>query len=136
MVEEKSIVVEVGGKEFTLVKTGREQAEQVILLGKWVNTHGVPALSQIMNEEGEISFENGFELLGDVIESLTADALIDLFIVTLGCTKTFANKHFDAAVLVESLMLVYEHQPSIGRIVSRFFSQTSSEESTEEPSTT
>lgn len=136
MSEEKSVVSEIGGKEFTLVKVGREQAEQVIQLGKWVNTHGVPALSQIMNEEGEISFENGFDLLGDVIESLTADALIDLFVVVLGCSKTFANKHFDVAVLIESLMLVYEHQPSLGRVLSRFFSQTSSEESTEEPSTT
>jgi len=137
MSDEKSVsTIVVGGKEFTLVKVGREQAEQVIQLGKWVNTHGVPAIAQVMNEEGEISFDNGLDLLGDIIEVLTADALIDLFVVILGCSKTFANKHFDIAVLIEAVMLVYENQPSLGRVLGRFFSQASSEESTEEPSTT
>ena len=133
---EKSAVIEVGGKEFELVKTGREQAEQVIQLGKWINTYGLPAISQLTNEEGEITFSGGFELLGDIIDVLTADALIDLFVVVIGCPKNFANKHFDVSVLIDAIAMVYEKQPSIGRVLSRFFSPVSSEESITEPSTT
>lgn len=128
--------LEVAGKSFDLVKTGRDQAEQVIQLGKWVNTYGVPALQGMMNDEGEISFSSAFDLLGDVLETLTADALVDLYVLVLGCSKQFANKHFDIGTLIEALALVYESQPSIGRVLSRFFSLVSSEESTEEPSTT
>lgn len=128
--------IEIAGKSFGLVKTGRDQAEQVIQLGKWVNTYGVPALQGMMNDEGEISFSSGFDLLGDVLQTLTVDALVDLYVLILGCSKQFANKHFDIGILVESLALVYESQPSIGRVLSRFFSLVSSEETTEEPSTT
>jgi hypothetical protein len=134
--EDNVSTLEVAGKSFDLVKTGRDQAEQVIQLGKWVNTYGVPALQGMMNDEGEISFSSAFDLLGDVLETLTADALVDLYVLVLGCSKQFANKHFDIGTLIEALALVYESQPSIGRVLSRFFSLVSSEESTEEPSTT
>ena len=134
--EENSVsTLEVAGKSFDLVKTGRDQAEQVIQLGKWVNLYGVPALQGMMNDEGEISFSGGFDLLGDVLKALTADALVDLYVLILGCSKTFANKHFDIGTLVEAIALVYDSQPSIGRVLSRFFSLVSSEETTEEPST-
>ncbi len=136
MEESKVTIVEIAGKSFDLVKTGREQAEQVIQLGKWVNTHGVPALQGMMNDEGEISFSSGIDLLGDVLETLRADALVDLYKLLLGCSKTFANKHFDIGILVEALISVYDAQPSIGRVLNRFFSLVSSEETTEEPSTT
>jgi len=128
--------IEVAGKSFELVKQGREQAEQVVALGKWMNQYGLPALEGMMNEEGEVTFSSGLALLQDLIGSLTPDALIDLYIVILGCSKDFAEKHFDIAVLVDSVMMVYEAQPSIGKVLSRFFSQTSSIESSEEPSTT
>ena len=82
--EDNANMLEVAGKEFDLVKTGRDQAEQVIQLGKWVNTYGVPALQGMMNDEGEISFSSGFDLLGDVLQTLTADALIDLYVFILG----------------------------------------------------
>jgi len=132
---ESSVKLEVAGKTFELVKVGREQAEQVIQLGKWINEYGIPALSGMMNEEGEISFVSGIDLLGDVIEKLTVDAIIDLFVLVFGCSKTFANKNFDIGVLVEGLTLVYEAQPSIGKVISRFFSAATSVENTEEPST-
>ncbi len=131
---ESSVKLEVAGKTFELVKVGREQAEQVIQLGKWINEYGVPALSGMMNEEGEISFTSGFDLLSDIIDKLTADALIDLFVLVFGCPKNFANKNFDIGVLVEGLTLVYDAQPSIGKVISRFFSAVTSEEDTEEPS--
>lgn len=126
----------VAGKEFELVKTGREQAEQVIQLGKWINEHGVPALQSMMNEDGEITFENGFVLLSDVLDKVTVDALIDLFSLALGCSKGFANKNFDVAILIDAIQQIYDSQPSIGKVISRFFSQDISEDITEEPSMT
>ena len=130
-----SAQVEVADKTFELVKTGREQAEQVVALGKWVNQYGLPALEGMMNEEGEVTFEGGLDLLQGIIGSLTADALIDLFVVILGCSKKFANENFDIAILIDAVFEVYDAQPSLGRVLSRFFSQTTSTENTEEPST-
>ena len=130
-----SAQVEVADKTFELVKTGREQAEQVVALGKWVNQYGLPALEGMMNEEGEVTFEGGLDLLQGIIGSLTADALIDLFVVILGCSKKFANENFDIAILIDAVFEVYDAQPSLGKVLSRFFSQTTSTENSEEPST-
>ncbi len=130
------VQVEIAGKTFELVKSGREQAEQVVSLGKWMNQYGLPALEGMMNEEGEIVFSGGLDLLQEIIGSLTADALIDLYIVVLGCSKKFADENFDIAVLIDAIVEVYEAQPSLGRVLSRFFSQTTSIENSEEPSTT
>ncbi len=130
-----SAQVEVAGRTFELVKTGRGQAEQVVALGKWVNQYGLPALEGMMNEEGEVTFEGGLDLLQGIIGSLTADALLDLFVVILGCSKKFANENFDIAILIDAVFEVYDAQPSLGKVLSRFFSQTTSTENSEEPST-
>ena len=130
-----SAQVEVAGRTFELVKTGRGQAEQVVALGKWVNQYGLPALEGMMNEEGEVTFEGGLDLLQGMIGSLTADALLDLFVVILGCSKKFANENFDIALLIDSVFEVYDAQPSLGKVLSRFFSQTTSTENSEETST-
>lgn len=130
-----SAQVEVAGRTFELVKTGRGQAEQVVALGKWVNQYGLPALEGMMNEEGEVTFEGGLDLLQGIIGSLTADALLDLFVVILGCSKKFANENFDIALLIDAVFEVYDAQPSLGKVLSRFFSQTTSTENSEEPST-
>lgn len=132
----ESVNFVVAGKEFDLVKSGRDQAEQVVQLGKWINTYGIPALSSMMNDAGEISFTGGIDLLGDIISALSADALVDLFVVVLGCSKRFANEHFDVSSLIDAITIVYDEQPSISRLLARFFSADSSEESSEEPSTT
>ncbi|HEC63757.1 MAG TPA: hypothetical protein ENI23_00520 [bacterium] len=131
-----STTIEVADRTFELVKSGREQAEQVVSLGKWMNQYGLPALEGMMNEEGEIVFAGGLDLLQEIIGGLTADALIDLYIVVLGCSKKFANEHFDIATLIDAIVEVYEAQPSLGRVLSRFFSQTTSIEDSDEPSTT
>ncbi len=131
-----STTIEVADRIFELVKSGREQAEQVVSLGKWMNQYGLPALEGMMNEEGEIIFEGGLDLLQEIIGGLTADALIDLYIVVLGCSKKFADEHFDIATLIDAIVEVYEAQPSLGRVLSRFFSQTTSIEDSDESSTT
>lgn len=131
-----SSTITVADRTFELVKSGREQAEQVVSLGKWMNQYGLPALEGMMNEEGEIEFSGGLDLLQEIIGGLTADALIDLYIVVLGCPKKFADTNFDIAILIDAMVEVYESQPSIGKVLSRFFSQTTSVESLDEPSMT
>ncbi len=130
-----SSTITVADRTFELVKSGREQAEQVVSLGKWMNQYGLPALEGMMNEEGEIEFSGGLDLLQEIVGSLTADALIDLYVVVLGCSKKFANENFDIAVLIDAVVEVYEAQPSIGKVLSRFFSQTTSVVSSDESST-
>lgn len=127
--------IEVGGQEFQLVKTGRNQAEQVVLIGKWLSQYGLAALNELADEEGNIVIEGGIEMIGTIIEQLSADALIDLFSLIIGCPKSFAEKHFDIAILIDALMTVYESQASFQRVISRFFSPTTSTSDTEESST-
>ncbi len=131
-----SAQIEVAGKTFELVKTGRGQAEQVVALGKWMNQYGLPALEGMMNEEGEVAFEGGLDLLQEIIGVLTVDALIDLFVVILGCSKKFADENFDIAILIDAVIELYDAQPSLGKVLGRFFSQTTSIENSDESSTT
>ena len=125
---------EVGGQEFQLVKTGRDQAEQVVQIGQWLSLYGLAALQELADEEGNIQIDNGVEMIGTILGQLTADALIDLFSLIIGCPKSFAEKHFDIAILIDAVMFVYESQSSFQRVISRFFSQTTSTNDSEESS--
>lgn len=127
--------IEVGGQDFELVKTGRNQAEQVVQIGQWLSLYGLAALQELADEEGNIKIENGVEMIGTILQQLSADALIDLFSLIIGCPKSFAEKHFDIAILIDALMLVYESQSSFQRVISRFFSPTTSTNDSEESST-
>lgn len=126
--------IEVGGQEFNLVKTGRNQAEQVVQIGKWLSRYGLAALQELADEEGNVVIEDGIAMIGTIIGQLSADALIDLFSLIIGCPNSYAEKHFDIAILIEALMTVYESQPSFQKVISRFFSQTTSTSDTEESS--
>jgi hypothetical protein len=136
MSENEKSVIEVAGKKFDVVKKGREQAVQVIDIAKWLKTYGIDSLDELANEEGEVQIDSGVDFISQVIESLSADALIDLYTILLGTSKKFADENFDIAVLVEAGIMVYENQPSFRRLIERFFSTSTSEETTEESSTT
>lgn len=131
---EKGKVV-VAGEEFNVIKTGRDQASQVLAIAKWIKDHGADSLGSMANEEGEIKTEGGASFISNLVEGLTVDALIELYVIVLGCSKKFANEHFDIAVLIESLVLIYEEQPSFRRLFERFFSTSTLESDTEESST-
>ena len=128
-------VIEVGGQEFELVKTGRNQAEQVVQIGQWLSLYGLAALKELADEEGNIHIEDGIVMIGTILEQLSADALIDLFSLIIGCPKSFAEKHFDVGILLDAVMTVYESQAAFQRVISRFFSQTTSTNDSEESST-
>lgn len=129
-------VIEVGGKEYQVLKTGRAQAQQVLDLTKWIAKHGVPAL-EAMSEDGEdIQSENALVFVSALVEHLTVDALIDLFVVMVGCSYEDAEVYFDIATLIDVVIEVYNRQPSLRRLIERFFSEPDIVETQEELSTT
>lgn len=125
--------VELNGKRYAVIKTGRAQAEQVLLVTRWISRHGVQAMQAIQTDSLSAS---GIEFLGKFVEALTPDALIDLFIALVGCPKEDAELYFDIAVLIDVAMQVYERQPAVRRLVERFFSTPNSASISDERSTT
>lgn len=134
MSDETSTLMEVGGKQYELVKTGRAQADQVIQLTRWITKHGSKAVAAFSGEQ--INSSSGLSFLGNLVASLDGDALIDLFVTVVGCEKEDAEIYFDVAILIESVMIVYEKQPTIKRLVDRFFSNSNLKDSMEDTSTT
>lgn len=128
--DETTVVID--GKSYQLIKTGRAQAEQVILVTKWISRHGIPALKELQKTGGLENTTNSIEFVGVLIEALSADALLDLFTVIIGCSAEVAETHFDAAVLIDGLVTVYDKQPVIRRLIERFFSTPASEAESQE----
>lgn len=129
-----STVFEIGGKKYDVVKKGIGQAKQVADFGHWMANYGATALRNL-NDGGESGPLGIVEIIGGVLGSLSADALIDLFITVFGCTKKEADEYFDISVLIDGLAELYNNQPAIKRMLSRFFSVTPSESTEQESST-
>lgn len=110
-------VVSGFGHDFSVIKTGRDQASQALGMTRWLAKYGLKALQ----EDDKLNFEDGMIVLEVLTERLTVDAVIELFAVMLGCTKGFANKHFDISILLSTLVKVYESQPAFREIIARFF---------------
>ena len=127
--------VEVGGKNYRVIKKGREQAQQVVMVSRWLGTYGPGLVAGLQGNDGSFEVESGFSFIGQILENLTSDALVDLFSVLLGCSKKVAEEHFDIGILVDVLVEVYDGQPGIRRVIDRFFSTPESEEPTEDSST-
>ncbi len=125
--------VDVGGKAYKVVKTGREQAEQVVLLTRWLSAYGPQLLSGIQQDE-QLPQASGLDFITGILGKVTSDALVDLFQVLVGCSKKDADKYFDIGILVDVALDVYENQPGIQRLIDRFFSTDELEESTEDSS--
>lgn len=135
---EKTTVITVAGEEFDVVKRGYDQAEQVISLMRWLSKYGTPALEGARGEDGELEAENAEDvlgILGKVFEVLDPGALIDLYVLILGCSRDFAMEYFDIAVLIDAVITVYEEQPSFRKVFDRFFSTPALEEQVEDSST-
>lgn len=128
--------INIAERDYVLIKTGRAQAEQVILLTRWASKHGASAFRQLSEDGVEVTKLGGAELIGSLVGALNADALIDLFTAIVGCSPEISEEHFDIATLVEAAIFVYEGQPAIKRLIDRFFSMPSSSTSLVEDSTT
>lgn len=127
--------VEVNGQQYDVIKTGRAQADQVLRITRWLAKYGVKAFRQTQKDTDKFEISDGMEFITGILESLTSDALVDMFQAIIGCAKEDAELYFDIAVLIEAVVMVYEGQPSVKRLIDRFFSTPSSPESTEESST-
>jgi len=114
----------VDGQEFNVVKRGYGQAKQIAEFGRWLNRHGAPAIHKLTREDGGIEAPDTFRLVLALLDTLTPEAMIDLYCTVLGCEKELANEHFEVDVLVEALIALYHNQPAIQKAVSRFFSIT------------
>lgn len=132
--EVKEGFIEVGGKQYKIVKSGRAHAEQVVLLTRWLGAYG-PALLEGVQGSDEAVETTGVGMITTILSNVTSDALIDLFQVLIGCNKKDAEKYFDVGILVEVALDVYENQAGIRRLIDRFFSTEESIESTEDSST-
>jgi len=135
MSDVKEGYIEVGGKQYKMVKTGRAHAEQVVLLTKWLGMYGPDLLKGLQTDDVEGEEGGGLVMITQILANITSDALIDLFHVLIGCSKKDSEKYFDIGILVEVTMDVYENQPGIRRLIDRFFSTEESEEPTEDSST-
>lgn len=117
----------VGNSEYPLVKKGRAQAEQIEDLLQWLGSYGGKFFDEMTNAEGEVEINTSIPLLiEDVSRVVTADALIELYIVVTGCTEEEAEEHFDVAQLIDVTIEVFEQQESFKKVVNRFFSKKSS----------
>lgn len=129
--------VAVGEQKYPVIKVGRAQAEQVVRITRWLSRHGARAIKEMQTDPNvNVAGLGGVEVLGKFVETLDADALIDLFYALIGCSKEEAELYFDIATLIEVAVEVYERQTSVRRLIDRFFSSGSSKSTTEEPSTT
>lgn len=125
--------ITIAGEVYDTIKTGRAQANQVILVTKWIAKHGMRAFRSLNIDQAQNL--TGTELIFKLVEELDADALIDLFIALVGCSKEVAEVHFDIATLIDVAVDVYQNQPSLRKIVDRFFLSANSSDSTQELST-
>lgn len=119
-------VVTLAGKTYPLLKKGREQAAQVIDLGRWINQYGIPAAMSLANDKGELAFNDGLDMLGKIVNVVSVDALLSLFTTIVGCSDKVTEEYFDIGILVDSISYVYENQPVVTRLIKRFFSGASS----------
>ncbi len=118
-------VFEIDGKNYNVVKRGREQARQVTLIGSWLVKHGAPTVRAIQGAEG-LEDMSGIEVIGQALSTLSEDSLIDLFQVVFGCDKKVAEESFDIALLIDGAMAMYNGHPAIQKLVNRFFSGSTS----------
>lgn len=131
------VTIKVGDSVYSVVKSGREQAKQVARLTKWLSKYGITAINSVKGKtvDGNDTAQT-IEVMLELFGALSEDALLELFGLVTGCTQDEAEKYFDVADLIDAVVIVYEEQPSIRRLVERFFSVPASTKTSEESSTT
>ena len=116
-------VFEIGGQSYNVVKKGIAQAAQVSALGGWLAKYGTQAYRAVQDNDEKAS---GIEIVGVIMRHFDAEALVELFDLLFGCGLDVAREEFDIATLIDGAFAVYENSPSIKRVLSRFFSVTTS----------
>ena len=120
--EEKPISVFVGEKEYFFEKKGIDEAEQVSAILGWLGKYGAKLTEEFSDDEGNLSIGGDvFSFLGALGKLATPQALIDLFVVAIGCSRKEAEEYFDIGVLVDGVEILLA-QEKYAKIVNRFFS--------------
>lgn len=117
-------VFRIGGRDFQIVKRGKEYARQTGAIMSWLGVHGGAALAryqeQTSGDTGDAPVDT-LSFLGKALGAvLEEDAVIDLGAILLGSEKEFAEEHFDIGWVINALELVWTGQPGIRYAVRRF----------------
>lgn len=131
-VEVEERYFEVGGTKYKAIKTGFAQAEQVSGVARWLGKHGKEIFSNVQQQgkDGEAPTQE-LELVLAAFEVVSPQALVSLFDIVVGCGPEKAKKYFDIEILIDGVMAFFE-QPSIRRVIDRFFTTSESSDQTEE----
>lgn len=114
--------VTVGEKEYELDKKGRSQAEQISNLISWLAKYGDNIAEEITDREGNVEVPtNTAQVLIVLNKVVSADALIDLFVVVTGCSEKEADEYFDIVSLIDGVVAVLS-QDRYAKVINRFFS--------------
>ena len=113
-------VFEIGGVEYNVVKRGLAQAQQVAEIGRWLAIYGAPAIRAIQDNP-DFAEMGGMEVVTSMLGTLSGESLVELYSLVFGCPMEVANEYFDIAQMVDGIISLYENQPSIKRLVGRFF---------------
>jgi len=123
--EEESLpeTVEVGGKIYHLKKEGAAQAKQVADLLNWLGNYGTQ-LSSVLSSDGEGAAENMLESTWGMLTAIgkvaSEKALLDLFVVVIGCSNSEASKYFSINSLVDGIQVLFAQEEYV-KVLNRFF---------------
>jgi len=131
---EKAHIIEIGGEEFNLYKTGGDQARQITRILKWLGKYATPLIDEFSNEDGAIEFGSIFDVLIKIAEVLDDETLMAAFDVVVGCNRDFTNEHFDINTLADAIEVLLENE-SYRKVIERFFGTQSSNTNLDQSST-
>ncbi len=114
---------DIGGQSYSVLKKGLAQAQQVSELGAWLARYGTQAYRAVQDSDEKAG---GIEIVGVIFQQLQAESLVELFSLLFGCGVDVAREEFDIATLIDGAFALYENSPAIKRVLSRFFSSSSS----------
>ena len=123
--EEESLpeTVQVGDKIYPLTKTGKAQAKQVADLLNWLGSYGQKLASVLVTDEGDATeniMNSTWGMLTAIGQVASEDALVDLFVVVTGCSKSEADKFFSVNTLVDGIQVLLS-QEEYAQVINRFF---------------
>ena len=121
--QEVSTIFEIDGVEYNVVKRGIGQARQVADLGRWLAEHGTEAYRAVL-AEGDAA--GGVQMVAAVLSTLSAEFLLELYVLVFGCPYEAAEECFEVDTLVDGIFSLYENSKAIKRLVGRFFSGNNS----------
>ena len=125
--EEESLpeTVMVGDVEYNLFKTGAAQAKQVSDLLNWLGDYGEKLASVLVSdsEEGEepaSALGSTWDMISAIGKVSSPEALVDLFLVVIGCNEEEAEKYFSLNTLIDGVQVLLS-QKEYAKVLNRFF---------------